>query len=205
MTGPPTFKSAAQEKAWAWAIKHPEQVTNQALADAGGVSSAGTAAGWLRAWRAELGDDLFRGEAADARAERTEAARAELEARKAEVRSTTVHNIGVSINSINQRIIDLVPSVASVRIDRGTDGQLDPVVVHGPDARQVKDLAWALGSLVRSLELMEGRPTNHTRRSVPGDQFVAPALGQGQADLTRDQKVATVLDIRERLLQRQSG
>lgn len=201
MEGEPTLNSKAQRAGWEWAKAHPDDATLSNIAKAGGVTN-GTAMKWLTRWREELGEDLFRGEVAQARAERTAAARQEAEAAYQELVATLGSNLAVGADQVLHRLLEILPSVATIRVDRGPDGSRAPVVVHGPAGREVKALADALSKMVEAAQLVGGRPTRHTRRSVPGDQWVAPT---GVGAINRSEREAKVLDIRQRLLERGSG
>ena len=199
----PTLRSAAQRKGWQYAIEHPEEATHPKIAAAAGVAES-TVAKWLKRWRAEIGDHLFRGELAAERADRTEAARAEAEIGWAELRATEARNAGVTAGRIRNRMLELLPSVATVRVDRGDDGTAAPVVVHGPSAMEIERLSRAYERLLIGAELIDGHPSRHTMRSVPSDQWTPPQLGAG-AGMTADEKRAKVLDIRERILERRAA
>lgn len=193
----PTLNSPAQRKGWEFASADPAGASLKAIADHAGVST-GTASGWLRKWRAELGDDLFRTERAAAAAEQTAVARETAEATWLELREREARNLGVTASQIRARALELLPTVATVRVDRGSDGQSAPVVVHGPDARQVKALADATARLLETAELISGNPTRHTRRSVPSDQWQGAGAGP---ELTDEQRRAGVIDLAERIRQ----
>lgn len=196
----PTLRTPAQEAGWAAAAADPGKATLSRIAAAAGVST-GTAAKWLRLWRVELGDELFRTERAVAAAEDNAVARQAAEAAWADLRAREARNLGVTASQIRQRLLELLPVVASTRVDRGPDGAAAPVVVYGPDARQVKALADAIGKLLEVAELLDNRPTRHSRRSVPSDQWT-PALGAGP---TPAEKLATVLDLAAAIRQRSAS
>ena len=202
----PTIKSDAQRKAWRWAKANPAEVTLTALAEAGGVKSTGTAAKWLAGWREELGDDLFRTKPAEARAAQTEQARQASAAAWAELREREIVNLGVTASRIRGRILELIPTVGGVWVDRGVDGTAAPVPMRGPGGREVKAMADAVAKLLETAELLDGRPTRHTRRSVPQDQWLPPAGHLDTAEgMTEPEKRAKVLDIRSRLLERHTA
>lgn len=203
MPDEPTLRSDAQRKGWEFASANPDQATHPAIAAAAGVSE-GTVQKWLRSWRAEVGDELFRGELHDARAERTMAARQESEATWLELRSNEARNLGVTASQVRGRLLAILPTVATTRIDRGPDGLQQPIAVTGPSAREVKDLATAVSTLLESAELLVGHPTRHTRRSVPSDQWQPPGLPPGD-DLSSDEKRAKVLSLTDKLRDRAAG
>lgn len=199
----PTLRSPAQRAGWAFAVEHPDQATHPAIAEAAGVAES-TVAKWLKAWRAELGEDLFRGEVADARAEQTMAARQVAEQTWLDLRTAEARNCGVTASQIRGRLLQLLPVVATTRVDRGEDGKGQPILVHGPKASEVKALADAVATLLESAELLVGNPTRHTRRSVPSDQWQPPGIPPGEKR-TDDEKRATILDLTSKLRERQTG
>lgn len=201
MTPEPTLRSDQQRKGWEYAAANPDQATHPAIAKAAGVSE-GTVAKWLRAWRQELGDHLFRGSTAVARAERTVAAREEAERTWLELRTNEARNLGVTASQVRGRLLQILPTVATTHVDRGHDGSADPILVRGPDAREVKALADAVSTLLESAELLVGNPTRHTRRSVPSDQWTPQGQPPGIPD---SQKRATILDLTDKLRQRATG
>lgn len=198
----PTLNSPEQEAGWAFAEANPEQATRQQIADAAGVST-GTVGRWLKAWRDELGDDLFRGEVAERRAEQTAAAREASEIKWAELRIAEARNAGVTASRIRARILELLPTVGTVWVDRGASGNARPVPMSGPAGAQIKALADATARLLEIAELLDGRPTRHTQRSVPSDQWQPPGV---LADvMSDDEKRAKVIDMRQRLLDREAS
>jgi transposase-like protein len=201
MTEQPTLRTEQQRAGWAHASENPDQATVTGIAAAAGVST-GTAAKWLRQWREQLGDDLFRSEAATARAEQTLAAREAVELMWDDLHLTEARNAGVTAGRIRTKMLELLPSVATVRVDRGADGQSEPVLVPGPPAREIEQLSRAYVRLLEAAELMSGRPTRHTRRSVPSDQWQPAVPADAMSD---EEKRAKVLDIRERLLERRAA
>lgn len=198
----PTLRSDKQRKGWEFASNNPTEATSAKIAAAAGVST-GTATRWIASWRDELGDTLFRGEIAARRAEQTAAARAASQIRWAELREQEAAAAGASASQIRARMLQLLPSVATVRVDRGPDGELPPVVVNGPGAAEIERLAKAYAMLLNSAELLTGHPTRHTMRSVPADQWTPPALPAGV--MSDDEKRATVINIRDRALIRKSS
>ncbi len=201
MPAEPTLRTDAQRKGWEFAAEHPGKATHPAIAAAAGVSR-GTVAKWLKAWREELGDDLFKDEVAIERAQQTEAARVEAERTWMELRTGEARNCGVTASQVRGRLLQILPTVATTHVDRGPDGTADPILVRGPDAREVKALADAVSSLLESAELLVGNPTRHTRRSVPSDQWTPAGQPPGVPD---DAKRATILDITSKLRERRSG
>ena len=200
-TPEPTLRSPQQRKGWEFASQNPHQATHPAIAAAAGVS-AGTVAKWLRSWREELGDDLFRGPVAMERAARTAAAREEAHRTWTELRTAEAQRNGLAAATVRDHLLDILPSVSATHVDRGPDGTAEPILVRGPDAREVKALADAVATLFESAELLVGNPTRHTRRSVPSDQWT-PA-GQ-PPNVPEGQKRATILDLTDKLRQRASG
>lgn len=198
----PTLNTPQQRAGWDYAAANPEQATRKQIADAAGVST-GTVGRWLKAWRAELGDDLFRGEIAEKRTEQTAAARAASDQMWDDLRLTEARNAGVTAGRIRNRILELLPSVATVRVDRGDDGDLTPVVVQGPKAAEIDALSRAYERLLVGAELLIGRPTRHTQRSVPSDQWTAPQLPAGM--MSDDEKRAKVIDLRDRARRKAAG
>lgn len=198
----PTLNSDAQRAGWQFAAANPEQATRKQIADAAGVST-GTVGRWLQAWREELGDDLFRTEIAEQRAEQTAAARAASERMWDDLRLTEARNAGVTAGLVRQRLIEMLPSIETTRVDRGADGQQSAVVVKGPSATAVDQLARAYERLLAGAELLIGRPTKHTQRSVPSDQWSPPALPAGV--MSDDEKRAKVIDLRDRARRKASG
>lgn len=204
----PTLRSPNQVAGWEWAAAggDPDKgVTVAGLAAAGDVGT-GTASGWLAKWRAELDDpDLFKDDAARARAEQTQAARETARIRYIETRGQMAYNSLITADSARNRIFELIDAVGTSWVDRGVDGAAQPVVVYGPRGTEIERLATAVAKLVESAELLADNPTRHTRRSVPGDQWVPPAGGDTGQQADRETKVAKVLDLRARLLEKATG
>lgn len=151
--------SAAQQIGWDVATGGGSVVD---MATAAAVST-GTASKWLRVWRSKLGDDLFRDERQRQRAEQTEAAREQAEQTWSDLRQREARNAGVTASAVRARLLEILPTVATSRVDRGPNGTSAPIVVAGPDARQIKALADTVAALLGSAELLDDRPTRHSR------------------------------------------
>lgn len=186
-------------RAPAWAVLEAGGSYADAAKAAG--RAVGTVSKWVGEWRRKYGADLFREPRQIVAAEQTAVARQAAEQTWADLRAREARNAGVTASQIRGRLLELLPTVATVRVDRGPDGAAQPVVVYGPDARQVKALADAIGKLLETAELLDNRPTRHSRRSVPADQW-APALGAGP---TPAEKLATVLDLAAAIRQRSAS
>lgn len=199
----PTLRTDAQRKGWAYAAANPDKATHPAISAAAGVS-AGTVAKWLRSWRQELGDDLFRGPVAVERAKQTEAAREESDRTWLELSTNEARRCGAAASDVRDRLLEILPAVATTHVDRGTDGLQQPILVRGPDAREIKALADAVSTLIESAQLLVGSPTRHTRRSVPSDQWTPAGLPPG-GDLPQAEKRAKILDLTSKLRDRQTG
>lgn len=177
------------ERAAAWTVLDAGGSYLEAAAAAG--RATGTISKWVAGWRATHGADLFRRPRQLVAAEQTALARQQVEQTWADLRVREARNAGVTASQIRARLLELLPTVATVRVDRGPGGASEPVLVHGPDARQIKALADAAARLLEVAELLDNRPTRHSRRSVPSDQWVgAPGTGPTPAE-----KLATVLDL----------
>lgn len=194
------LRTPAQRKVWKALAAGAAQ---PAAAKAGKVSP-GTVAKLLRRWRATAGEDLFRNERSMVRAEQTAAAREASDVAYSSLRATLALNVGASADVVRSQLVAIVPQVASVRVDRG-DGTQPPVVVHGPPAREARDLALALKALVESAELLDGRPTRHTMRSVPSDQFDPRPLPGAGGPMPREKAEATVTSLTERLREKRAA
>ena len=194
-------RSAKERAAFDWAWSNPDAVTLQALADAGGVKSTGTAQKWLDRWRAQLGDDLFRTEAAEARSAQTAAAREAAHARVVERRTQVAGNLLVTADAVRARVLEVLPDTSTQWVDRGPDGTAQPVVVYGPKASEIKALADTVAKLVDSVQLLTDLPTRHTRRSVEPEQWQPPGLPAGEAK-GDDEKRSQIIDLRARILER---
>lgn len=167
--------------------------------------STGTVQKWVAGWRLELGGGLFRSERQVEAAQQTVVARQAAEQAWADLRTAEARNLGVTASQIRARLLALLPSVATQMVDRGTDGSSSPIVLHGPDARQVKALADAAARLVETAELLDGRPTRHSRRSVPSDQYDPRPLPGAGGPMPREQAEATVTSLTERLREKRAA
>lgn len=165
--------------------------------------TVGTVSKWVRTWRNQHGTDLFRNERQVVAASQTAAAREAAEQTWLDLRTREARNLGVTASQIRARALELLPTVGTTRIDRGPDGQQTPVVVHGPDARQIKALADATARLLEVAELIEGNPTRHTMRSVPSDQYGMG--GHPEPEISPEDRKARVIDLAARLRERRSG
>lgn len=122
------------------------------------VYSTGTVAKWKKQWEATYGEDTFDSVRRDVAAAKTEMARQGAETAWWDLRKTEAVNAGVTASQIRARLMELLPSVATRRVDRGPDGAADPIVVEGPNARQVRDLAMAYVELIKVAEVLEAEP-----------------------------------------------
>lgn len=165
--------------------------------------STGTAQGWLSNWRKELGDDYLRDERQIERAARTEAAREASQRMWTEFRTTVGANLGAAANQGLQHWTSILPTVGTVRVDRGKDGKQPPIVVAGPKGADAKALAEAITKFVETAELVDGNPTRHTRRSVPSDQYDPRGLPEPEDD--EDQVRGRVINLLDVLRERKTG
>lgn len=165
----------------------------------------GTVAKRVRRWRAEFGDQLFREPRQVVAAQNTEVARAAAEQAWALLREEEALNLGITASQVRNRILTLLGTVGTSWVDRGVDGDKAGVVMHGPSARSITDLATAVEKLIGAAELLDGRPTRHTRRSVQDDQWAPPrAPGAGEG-LSRADAEAKVIDLRDRIRERRAA
>lgn len=167
-------------------------------AEAAGVVK-GTVSKWLGQWRKQFGADLFVDEAQTARAEKTAVARAGAEQHWSELRQREARNLGVTASAVRSRLLELLPRVGTQRVDRSGPTS---VVVNGPGAREIKYLADSVSKLLETAELLDDRPTRHSRRSLDPEQWVAPL--PPAPELTDDEKRAKVVDLAQRLRERKA-
>ncbi|NND85349.1 MAG: hypothetical protein HKN46_09400 [Acidimicrobiia bacterium] len=191
----------AERHAAAWVVLEQGGSYSEAAKAAG--RALGTISKWVAAWRKEFGDDLFRSERQEAAAAQTELARQSREAEWSELRLREARNLGVVGARVRTRLLEILPTVGTTYVDRGPSGTEAPVVVHGLDARQIKHLADAAARLFETAELLDDRPTRHTRRSVPADQWMG-AEGPG-VPTDPDEMRSKVIDLVGRLKERSSA
>lgn len=193
----PHLTTDKQRAGWDFASANPEEATLSGIARAAGVST-GTASKWLRQWRDELGEDLFRTERSQADAERTLQARQAAESGWAELRAAEARNVGVTASQVRARLLAILDTVGTSWVDRGPDGKAEPVVVNGPDARQVKALADATATLLASAERLGGHA--HPDKTVPRPATnVGAQVNVDLSSLARKTKDSNVIELRDRL------
>lgn len=190
-----------ENRATAWAAL-AEGATYAEAAEAAGVAK-GTISKWIRAWRTEYGDSLFRDEAAAARAEKTEAAREGAERTWTHMRTVERVNAGITSTRIRAQLLAMLETAGTRRVDRGPKGKDRPIVVAGPSGADIKNMTDAYAKAIEVAELLDDRPTRHLRRSLDPEQYVPPALGPGP-ELSDEERRAKVVDLAARLRARKA-
>lgn len=192
MTDPPD--DLPEHKAAAWTVLAAGG-TYAAAAEAAGVAK-GTVSKWKRQWRTELGQpDLFEDEATAERAAKTAAAREAADEMWTDLRVREARQMGVTAMAIRRTLHALLTTVGTTWVDREDPER--PVRLSGPSGADIRNLAEAAARIIEVAELLEDRPTRHTRSSVPADQYVPPV--PAAPELTDEERRAKVFDLAQRL------
>ena len=118
--------------------------------------SKGTVNGWVTMWRRDYGKHLFNksGKPPEDPSQDPE---------WHEMRKTQASNLIVTAGQLTERINAMSPSIGTSRVDRGRDGNAQPIVVPGMPAKDVKDMADAIEKLLGTAQLLIGAAPNRRR------------------------------------------